>query len=157
MAERGGRPGRSLLARAVALLARRDHSRFELAAKLRRRLAEDEDPAEVDRVLDSLQRDGLLSDERFAGALTRTRAARFGDARLRHDLKLSGVAPETAARAVAAVQGTELERAHAVWARRFGTLPQSTAERLRQARFLQARGFSSDTIRRVLRGLPQEG
>jgi regulatory protein len=43
-----------------------------------------------------------------------------------------------------------------VWLRRFGVLPQSAEERGKQARFLQARGFSSETIRNVLRGLPGE-
>lgn len=148
-----GRPEpRSLLARAIALLARREHSRAELAAKLRRRLTEDDDPAEVERVLDSLERDRLLSDERFAGALARTRAGRFGDARLRYDLKTAGVAADAAGRAVQALESTELERARAVWMRRFGTLPVTPQERARQARFLQARGFSADTIGRVLRG-----
>jgi regulatory protein len=146
---------KSLLARAVALLARREHSRLELAAKLRRRLVEGDDPAEVERVLDALERGKLLSDERYAGALTRTRSARFGDARIRFDLKSSGVEPETAARALAVLEGTELQRAHSVWARRFGELPATPEQRARQARFLQARGFSMETIRRVLRGLPR--
>lgn len=156
MGERGRRPGRSLLARAIALLARREHSRAELAAKLRRHLAEGDDPASIDRVLDALEANQLLSDERFAGAFTRTRAERFGDARIRFDLKASGVDPEAAAHAVAALHGTEVERARAVWQRRFGELPSSAAERMRQARFLQARGFSSETIRKVLRGLPTD-
>lgn len=153
---RGRRQERSLFARAVAFLARREHSRTELAAKLRRGLTDEDDPAEIDRVLDALERDKLLSDERFAGALTRTRAERYGDARIRFDLKSSGVKPETVDRAVASLKGTELERASAVWARRFGELPATRDERARQARFLQARGFSADTIRKVLRGLPNE-
>lgn len=151
-----GKERRSLLSRAVGLLARREHSRAELAAKLRRGLTEDDDPTEVDRVLDSLERDKLLSDERYAGAVTRARAGRYGDARLRHDLKSSGVRPEVADRALGALQGTELQRAHAVWSRRFDALPLTAQERARQARFLQARGFSIDTIRRVLRGLPDD-
>jgi regulatory protein len=153
---RARRQERSLFARAVAFLARREHSRAELAAKLRRGLTDNDDPAEIDRVLDALERDKLLSDERFAGALTRTRAERYGDARIRFDLKSSGVKAETVDRAVASLKGTELERASAVWARRFGELPASRDERARQARFLQARGFSADTIRKVLRGLPGE-
>lgn len=153
---RGRQEGRSLYARAVALLARREHSRAELAAKLKRSLGEEEDPADVERVLDSLERDKLLSDERYASALTRTRAERFGDARIRFDLKSSGVGPETAELAVAGLRGTELDRARAVWSRRFGELPATPQERARQARFLQSRGFSSSTIRAVLRGLPDE-
>jgi regulatory protein len=153
---RGKREARSLHARAIALLARREHSRAELAAKLRRGLTEDDDPAEIDRVLDALERERLLSDERYAGVLTRTRGERFGDARVRFDLKSAGVKPETAERALAELKGTELDRARAVWARRFGELPTTAQERARQARFLQSRGFSSATIRSVLRGLPEE-
>jgi len=154
MATRGRREARSLLARAVALLARREHSRAELANKLRRSLTDADDPAEIDQVLDALERDKLLSDERYAGALTRTRSARFGDARVRFDLKSAGVAVATVDRAVASLKGTELERARAVWVRRFGEPPRTPQERGRQARFLQARGFSTETIRKVLRGLP---
>lgn len=156
MVARGRREVRSLFARAVAILARREHSRAELAAKLHRSLTDADDPAEVDVVLDKLERDKLLSDERYAAVLTRTRGARFGDARVRFDLKASGVKAETAEQAVAALKGTELERARAVWSRRFGVLPQSAEERGKQGRFLQARGFSTETIRRVLRGLPGE-
>jgi regulatory protein len=156
MAARGRREPRSLLARAVALLSRREHSRAELATKLRRSLTDADDPDEVDRVLDDLQRNKLLSDERYAGALTRTRSARFGDARVRFDLRSAGVAAETVDRAVASLKGTEFERARAVWLRRFGALPSTQQERGRQARFLQARGFSTETIRQVLRGLPAD-
>ena len=154
MAARGRREARSLFARAVTLLARREHSRAELASKLRRSLTEADDPAEVDQVLDALERDKLLSDERYAGALTRTRSTRFGDARVRFDLKSAGVDAETVDRAVASLKGTEFERARAIWLRRFGELPRTAQERGRQARFLQARGFSTETIRKVLQGLP---
>jgi regulatory protein len=117
-------------------------------------LTDEDDPAELPRVLDSLERDKLLSDDRFARVLTRSRSVRFGDARIRFELKKSGVKAEAAAGAVAALKGTELERAQAVWSRRFGELPRSPQERARQARFLESRGFAGETIRKVLRGLP---
>lgn len=148
--------GTSLLARAIALLARREHSRAELARKLMRRLEEGQDRADVDAVLDDLQRQKLLSDERFAAALVRTRAARYGAARLRLDLKARGVPAAIAAEALNQLDAgdgdSEFDRARAVWSRRFGTAPQSLAERARQTRFLELRGFSSDVIRKVLRG-----
>jgi len=154
MAARSGREAKSLFARAVSLLARREHSRAELAVKLRRGLTANDDPGEIEPVLDRLERDKLLSDERYAGALTRTRSERFGDARIRFELKSSGVKPETVDSAIATLRGTELERAQAVWSRRFGELPRTAPERAKQARFLQARGFSSETIAKVLRGMP---
>ena len=43
-------------------------------------------------------------------------------------------------------------------ARKFGPeLPKDWKERSRQARFLQYRGFSTDHIRAVLEGTPDEG
>jgi regulatory protein len=148
--------GASLLARAIALLARREHSRAELAHKLMRRLAEGQDRADVDAVLDELQRRRLLSDERFAASLVRTRAPRYGEARLKLDLKSRGVPAPVAAEVLGSLRAggaSELERARAVWSRRFGTAPHSLAECARQARFLQSRGFSAEVIRKVLRGL----
>jgi regulatory protein len=47
---------------------------------------------------------------------------------------------------------TESLRAREVWRRRFGSLPEDLGERARQTRFLAARGFSGEVIRRVLSG-----
>jgi regulatory protein len=149
------RPAGSLLQRAVALLARREHSREELGRKLRRRLEEGQEPAEVEAVLDELQRRGLLSEQRYADAVVRTRAARYGNARLAQELKVRGVPAETTRSALAALGDSELRRARALWNRRFGSPPADIAERARQTRFLERRGFSSDVIRRVLAGEPE--
>lgn len=142
---------KSLLSRAVALLARRDHSRAELARKLARYNVEGGDPAELERVLDELARTGLLSDARFAGAVSRSRAQRFGDARIRYDLRHFGIADEVTMAALSELAGSEPQRARAVRSKRFTALPTSTAERAKQARFLQSRGFSLETIYQVLR------
>lgn len=142
---------RSLIARAVAMLARREHSRSELARKLAQHLEPEQDESELIRVLDELERRQLLSDARFAGALVRSRSARYGDARLRQELKQKGVAGEAAAGALESLGETEFTRARALWQRRFGTPPTSREEHARQGRYLQARGFSMATIGRVLR------
>lgn len=144
----------SLLQRAVAALARREHSRAELARKLRRHLPEGADPAEIDRVLDELAGKGMLSEARFAASLVRTRAARFGADRVRQELKQHGVAPDLIAQAAADLAKSELARAREVWRKRFGTPPRDDAERAKQLRFLAARGFSTDVILRVVRGTP---
>jgi len=147
-------PAGSLLQRAVALLARREHSRDELARKLLRRLEAGQDPAEVEAVLDELQRRDLLSERRYADAIVRTRAARYGNARLAQDLKARGVPADTMTSALAALGDSELQRARTVWARRFGAVPTDLQERARQTRFLERRGFSAAVIRRVLASLP---
>lgn len=134
------------------MLARRDHSRAELSRKLARYVRDDAELEEVNRVLAELDRNGLLSDERFARALARSRAQRFGDARIRYDLRRFGVADDLSAATLAALSGTEVSRADLVRSKRFAALPSSAAERAKQTRFLQSRGFSLEAIGQVLRG-----
>jgi regulatory protein len=45
----------------------------------------------------------------------------------------------------------ELDRARTVWRKKFPDAPTDALEWARQARFLQARGFASDIIRRLLK------
>lgn len=144
----------SLKGRALKYLAQREHSRLELARKLGPHA---EDPAEVDAVLEALQAAGWLSEERFVESVVHRKAARLGTARIRQELQGHGLAPETVAGAVEQLRATELERARAVWARRFGgEAPADAAERARQMRFLAARGFATEVIRRVVRGADDE-
>ena len=146
-----GRPRRprSLLARALALLARREHSRAELARKLGPHAGS---AAELAMLLDDLQARRLLSDERFVDVLSRSRAQRFGSARIRQELRARGVSEELTRAAVADLRGTELQRARELWLKRYGQSGASAAERARQMRFLAARGFSAEVIRKVVGG-----
>lgn len=143
-----GKP--TLRERAVALLARREHSRAELARKLVRHAESD---AEVEAVLDDLARRKLLSDGRYAAARSDSLARKFGAARVVRELRDKGVEAPALANIEHALKASELERARAVWQKRFGALASNAADRARQMRFLQARGFSFEVIRRVVRGL----
>jgi len=137
-----------LRVRALQCLARRDYCRAELRLKL---AAEAESAEQLDAVLDALQEERLLSDPRYAAQRVAARAGRYGNTRLRQELRQKGVGDEDIAAALA--QGDdESERCRAVWARKFGVLPQSVEERARQMRFLQYRGFSGEVIRRVMAG-----
>ncbi|HQY29329.1 MAG TPA: recombination regulator RecX [Burkholderiaceae bacterium] len=144
----GGAQGTaSLKARALRLLARREHSRTELARKL---ATHAETAEQVEALLDELVAARLLSNERFADSLVHRRAERYGTATIRHELRMHGLDETLVRTHVAELERTELERATAVWERRFGARPASLAERARQTRFLLARGFSAETVRRVL-------
>ena len=65
----------SLKAQALALLARREHSRAELV----RKLAAEGSAEEIDMVLSQLEQRGLLSDARCAEAYVRAHAAKAGE------------------------------------------------------------------------------
>ena len=134
----------------MALLARRDFSRAGLRERLLRRFGAAAEP-EIDRVLDRLEIDGLLSEERFAESFIRARASRFGPARLRHELLRRGLPAERIDSALKLHAQDEYSAARAIWARRFASSPPDARESARQARFLSARGFSHEVIRRVLR------
>ncbi|MBM3390415.1 MAG: recombination regulator RecX [Betaproteobacteria bacterium] len=137
--------------KALRLLARREHTRAELANKLSGEAGRDE----VDAMLDRLQQAGLLSDARFAESLVAARGARYGAARLRHDLRVKGVAEEIIAGALPQDAEGEAARAREVRRRKFGAAPADRADYARQARFLQSRGFAADVIRRVLKEIEE--
>jgi len=137
--------------RALRLLARRDYARQELSRKL---APHAESAQQVAALLDDLAAGSLLSDQRYAATRISSRGARVGDARLAYELRGKGVAEDVVSAALAGVED-ELTRARRVWQRKFPGGPLAAgdaAERARQARFLAGRGFSADTIRRVLRG-----
>lgn len=147
------RPTLSLKGRALRLLGNREHSR----AELERKLAEHEtEPGDVRRVLDELQAKGFLDEQRFVESVLHRRAPRLGAARIRQELQGKGVPGPLVADALAGLRATEFERAREVWQRRFGALPQDAQERARQARFLAARGFSGDVVRRVIEALDDD-
>ena len=140
-----------LRVRALQLLTRRDYSRAELKGKL---AAHAESEEELDHVLATLQSERLLSDERYAAQRVAVRGSRYGNARLKQELRQKGVNDEDIETALPEA-GDETERCRAIWARKFGHLPESPEERAKQMRFLQYRGFSGDAIRRVMRGVDQ--
>lgn len=143
------RPGPTLKARALRLLAAREHSRLELERKLR---PHETGPGELAVVLDALQAKGFISDERVADSVVNRRAARLGAARVRAELQAKGLDEAVVRQAVDALRATERDRALAVWRRKFGQPPVDAAERARQMRFLAARGFSPDVLRQVVSG-----
>jgi regulatory protein len=126
---------------AMDLLARREHSYAELQRKLRQRGASG-DMAEVE--LDRLVEDGLLSDERFCEAYIYARSQRgYGPARLREELRQRGVPESLVERSLAEADQDWQALADQVFAKRFPEgVAREPAERGKQLRFMQYRGFS---------------
>lgn len=138
----------ALRSRAIRLLARREHTRAELANKLAAHGTQEE----INAVIVELQACYLQSDARFAESYVRSQAPRLGILRLRHNMLTKGLDRELVeSLLVAADMPDDLVRARSLWSRRFGAVPANPKEWARQARFLQARGFASDTVRRLLK------
>lgn len=137
----------SLKGRALKLLAMREHSRKELERKLAQHETE---PGQLQAALDELQAKGFIDEQRVVDSLVHRRAARLGAGRVKQELQAKGLDAERVAIAVASLRATEFERAREVWRRKFGVPPGDAAQRAKQARFLAARGFGGEVIRRVL-------
>lgn len=142
------KPEVSLRARALQCLARREHSRAELSAKLSPHVQEGED---VEALLDDLAKRNWLSDERVTEQVVQHRRSRFGTQRITHELRQKGIAEELISAALPELKEGELAAAREVWQRKFGTLPLDNKEKAKQLRFLQSRGFGFEVISQVLR------
>ncbi len=139
-------PG-TLRERALGLLARREHSRAELARKLETAGFARE---EMGLVLDTFEAKNWLSDQRFAESYVADHRARAGSIKLAYYLRQRGVSESIIESVLSKNRDTELERAREVWQKKFGAIPAGAAEKAKQMRFLQGRGFSSAIIRQTL-------
>lgn len=110
--------------------------------------------AQVEEALDWLQAHHHLSDERFVESRLHVRAPRFGNRRIQQELAQHGVTLSIEERQ--ALKASEHDRALAVWRRKFAALSGDAAAQAKQARFLAARGFSPEVIRRVLKAQPDD-
>ena len=127
----------------------REHARGELASKLAARGAGTD---AIERVLDSMEARGLLSEERFTEQFVGSRRNRgHGPRRIREALRRRGVDDSAARKAVEQDDGYWSERASQARAKRFGeAAPADYREWARQARFLERRGFTTEQIRSAL-------
>jgi regulatory protein len=140
---------RTVRTAALALLAGRDFGRSELARRLARR---GYPAAVVTVVVDGLVVERLLSETRFVEQFIRQHAGRgHGPVRIRAELRERGVSEAEVEAGLEAAGEDWAAVARDVRRRRFGSSPPGDyAERARQARFLQYRGFSADHIRAAL-------
>ena len=143
----------SLKGRALRLLGQREHSRRELERKL---ASYEQEPGTLAQALDELQAKGFLDEQRAAESLVHRRAGQYGATRLRQEMQDKGLARDLIEQTLAGLKDSELSRAREVWRRKFDAAPTTPQERARQTRFLLARGFSGEVVRRVLGSDPAE-
>jgi regulatory protein len=151
-------PALTLKARALRYLTLREHTRAELERKLAPWVPEGGE-GELARALDELAAKGFISEARVVESTLHARAGKLGAARVLHELRRKGVGDTALLEAAETLRDTELDRARAVWRKKFGgqaDTAASAADRARQLRFLAARGFSADVARQVVRGAGDE-
>ena len=134
---------------ALALLAGRDFSQKELAARLRRK---GHAVSLVDAAVATLVQQGLLRESRYVEQFVHQHARRgHGPQRIRMELRQRGVEDALIEQSLAEAGLDWLRAAREARRRKFGAAPPGDVrERAKQARFLQYRGFASDQIRAAL-------
>ncbi|TWI66115.1 regulatory protein [Pseudoduganella lurida] len=147
-------PPLSLKARALRLLSTREHSRLEMTRKLSRHAEEGDD---VPALLDWLEKNKWLSQERFSESLVHRRSARYGNARILAELQSHGIQGEAVQELKAGLVEDEVARCCEVWRRKYGGKIAEDAEgRSKQMRFLIQRGFSQKAVRAAMKGYDPE-
>ena len=133
------------------LLARREHSRLELARKLLQRFPDES--SLIDEVLDGLQADNLQSDLRFAESFLRARVSRGqGPQRIIVELQQRGVSTSNIDVVLQECDVDWYAQAAAVFSRKYPGKIQGFSERAKCRRFLQYRGFDMEQINTVMKG-----
>lgn len=135
-------------AKALELLARREHSRLELRQKLIQRGF----PAEsVGPVLDRLVAERLLDENRYAELYACARADKgYGPLRIARELRERGVPDDAVAATLAGLADDWLPKLRALHRKRFKAVaPTDAAGRMRQIRVLRQHGFTLDQIKHL--------
>lgn len=134
--------------RALAILARREHSRFELKKKLNTYSKEEE---KIEALLDELEKNNYLDDRRFTEHYIQIGAHRGkGPQYIEAILREKGILPVNIEAALASSEEDWVALARRVRAKKFKQpISKNRLEQAKQKRFLYYRGFSQDQIKAV--------
>ena len=133
----------------MEILSRREHTRLELARKLK---AKEFSSNEIDELLINLERDGLQSDARFTESYVHSRSRRgFGPLRIKYELQQRGISSDLVDTHVDINDQVWLQNSYREYEKKFGVHNvKSTQDQAKCMRFLQSRGFTNDIIRKTI-------
>ena len=141
---------RSIRVVAMDLLSRREHSTYQLTQKLRKR---NFDIDAIEAALDRLQRENLQSDSRFIESTVNSRVnAGFGPIKIKYELRQKGISMEQVDDYMSGLPVKWEQLMAAQRSKKFGQdIPLDYKEKMKQARYLQNRGFSTESVMRLFR------
>lgn len=134
---------------AIRLLARREHSVFELKQKL---LQREFAANTIEEVTQKLMDQNLLSDERYVEIYIRSRAAKgYGPIRIASELQQQQINKELITHGLKNPETNWQQILEQTRRKKFGLVaPNDSKEWAKQIRYLQYKGFSLEQIRLVL-------
>ena len=143
--------------RALYYLGKRDYSRIELRNKI---LNYSESLSisivDLELVLNELETNDWLSDDRFAEQFVLSKKRKFGPRKISHELKLRGVNELIINRVLGEIKDDEFFLAKKIWEKKFNQFPITIDEKAKQIRFMQGRGIEASIIHQILSGKSPE-
>ncbi len=139
-----------VLQKACDFLARREHSRKELAHKLKRAC---DDESLIEELLDKLADEGLQSDERFAESFIHHRYNKGqGPMKIQQELQQRGVSSELFEGFLYSEKYDWYEMAEQTRLKKYGeAIPKDYQTKAKQSRFLYSRGFNGEIINELFK------
>lgn len=133
---------------ALRMLARREHSCFELKQKL---LQKKHTAIAIEPVLQKLLDQNLISDERFTESYIRSRTAKgYGPLKIRAELHERGINRELITKFLN--QKNNQDSIELIRVKKFGpALPNNNTDKAKQIRYLQYKGFSWEEIQKIFK------
>ncbi|MBG3012922.1 regulatory protein RecX [Proteus faecis] len=138
---------------AIFMLSRRDYSTNELQHRIERRIRETEKdsptaPEYLPQVIERLLESQYLDDNRTIYSFFRSYLNKsYGPLRIRQELRLKGFPSEIIDRVLEETDTDWYALCQDLKEKKFGTgKPKDYKEKAKQVRYLQYRGFTSDTI-----------
>ena len=146
-------PLKRLKNRALYYLAKREYGFVELINKIKS-FATDELNLNLDscyKIVEELKTKGLQSDYRFCESFVNSKKRKFGLQKISYELKQKEIDNFLIEEFIDALKDEEYESARLVWKKKYTSLPSDLNEKNKQIKFMQNRGFSFDTIKKIIK------
>ena len=146
-------PLKRLKNRALYYLAKREYGFVELVNKIKP-FATDKLDLNIDscyQVVEELKLKGLQSDYRFCESYVNSKKRKFGFKKISYELKQKEIDDFLIEEFIEVLRGEEYESAKIVWEKKYSSSPSDLNEKNKQIKFMQNRGFTFDTIKKIIK------
>ncbi len=142
-----------LKSKVLYYLAKRDYSYKELLQKLQKY---SQNIKEITNLLDECVQKGWLCEERYITNYIQSKSKKYSLLKIRNELQQKTNNTQLIEEILAKSQIDEYQIAISIWQKKFGVIPTDTKDVAKQVRFLQSRGFSFVTIKKILNNIDAE-
>ena len=138
--------------RALYYLAKREYSFQELVNKTLNYAEElGLNKKDCEFIISKLREQNLQLDQRFCESYINSKKNKFGAQKIVFELTQKGVSEDLVATFIGELVNNEYDLALQVWNKKYSHVTQDINEKAKQIRFMQSRGFSFETIKKIIK------